>query len=445
MISKIQFLFTKITTQCLLLFALLTATVACQAQTKPLFLWVDASANWVQLSDSLALEAMVQKAAEVGFTDLVIDVKPNFGYVLHPSKIAPRLLKWKGVQRSPEYDYLAHMIQVCRRYGLKVHAALNIFSEGSRPSGLGLVYETHPEWQTILYTPEGLKPITQVKTKQSLFVNPAREDVQNYELSLIAEIVRNYPSLTGIILDRARFDGISSDFSTESRLAFEKFLKKKVAHWPSDIFTWQRQTLNTEPEVTPGPLFKKWLFWRAKLIHDFFAKARDTVKTLNPHIAYGDYAGSWYPTYYEVGVNWASKNYHPSFWWADSNYHLTGYAEMLDFFMSGCYYFEVTIDELNLPGVRLDLRQEAAMKKGKQYWYSVEGACDITNQVIQKATTVYGSLFVKQYKGHPQQFRKAMEMVLSKTDGLMLFDLVYINEYDWWDLLKTTFSNQNWK
>ncbi len=411
-----------------------------QPQTKRLFLWVDASANWAQLSDSSAMETMAQKAASVGFTDLVIDVKPNSGYVLYPSQIAPRLLKWKGVERPDSYDYLAHALTLGKRYGLKVHAALNIFSEGSRPAGLGLVYESRPQWQTILYTPEGLKPITEVESKQSLFVNPTREDVQRYELSIIAEAARNYPQLTGIILDRARFDGIASDFSPESRAAFEKFLNKKVKHWPEDIFTWQKQTPDAEPEVTPGPLFKRWLFWRAKCIFDFFVKARDTVKTLNPQLAFGDYAGSWYPTYYEVGVNWASQHYHPPYWWADPDYHVTGYAELLDFFMSGCYYFEVTIDELNLPDVRIDLRQEAAMKDGKQFWYSVEGACDITNQVIQQATTVYGSLFILQYKDHPRQFKRAMQMVLKKTDGLMLFDLVYINEYDWWELLQETFS-----
>jgi len=443
LISRIQFSFSKIVAYFLLLFTFLTFSVACRAQTKRLFLWVDASANWVQLSDSLALEAMVQKTSEVGFTDLVIDVKPNFGYVLYPSKIAPRLLKWKGVQRSADYDYLAHMIQAGTRHGLKIHAALNIFSEGSRPRGLGLVYESHPEWQTILYQPDGLKPISQVDDKQSMFVNPAREDVQKYELSLIAEIVRNYPKLTGIILDRARFDGISSDFSQQSRQAFEGFLNKKAAHWPNDIFSWQKQTSEADPTPSPGPLFKKWIFWRAKLIHDFFVKARNAVKAINPQLEFGDYAGSWYPTYYEVGVNWASKNYQPPFWWADSNYYSTGYAELLDFFMSGCYYFEVTIDELKLPEVRLDLHQEAAMKKGKQFWYSVEGACDITNQVIQDATTVYGSLFVQQYKGHPLQFKRAVEMALNKTDGLMLFDLIYIAEYDWWDLLQKTFTRFN--
>ncbi len=418
-----------------LLFFLLQI-IPCWAQSKRMFLWIDASANWVLLSESAQLKATVEKAAKAGFSDLIIDIKPNIGYVLYPSKIAPRLLEWKGVKRDPDYDYLKKAIEYGRENGLKVHAALNIFSEGSRPSGLGLVYDKHPEWQTYLYTPEGIKPITQEESKQSLFVNPHRSDVRKYELSLIAEVVSNYPQLDGIILDRARFDGISSDFSEETRTAFEKFIGHRVAHWPEDIFTWQKPEADSDYQVTPGPLFNKWIFWRAKLIYDFFRAARDTVKALNPKIEFGDYAGSWYPVYYKLGVNWASKNYHPKYWWADSAYHQTGYAELLDFFLSGCYYYEVTIDELRLSQARTDLRQEAAMGKGKEYWYSVEGACDITNKVIMNATKVYGSLFLMQYKDHPEQFKKAMQMVLQKTGGLMLFDLVYLNEYDWWEKVK---------
>lgn len=38
----------------------------------------------------------------------------------------------------------------------------------------------------------------------STFVNPIREDVQNYELGIIEELVTNY-DVDGIVLDRARY------------------------------------------------------------------------------------------------------------------------------------------------------------------------------------------------------------------------------------------------
>lgn len=72
------------------------------------------------------------------------------------------------------------------------------------------------------------------------------------------------------------------------------------------------------------------------------------LKKINPKLIFGDYTGSWYPLYFDVGVNFASKSYDPSteFEWATPNYKNYGYAEALDLFTTGNYYFEVEKTEL---------------------------------------------------------------------------------------------------
>lgn len=42
------------------------------------------------------------------------------------------------------------------------------------------------------------------------------------------------------------------------------------------------------------------------------ALARKEVKAANPDVSFGTYTGAWYPSYYEVGVNFASKEYDPA-------------------------------------------------------------------------------------------------------------------------------------
>src|SRR5690606_9487812 len=98
------------------------------------------------------------------------------------------------------------------------------------------------------------------------------------------------------------------------------------------------------------------------------------------------------------GVNWASKTYQPDYDWASPDYHKTGYAEMLDFLMTGNYFSEVT--------------REEAEEKGNPDWYSVEGSADIAMDVVNEATFVYGSLYLLQYKDRPDQFKRALEMAL---------------------------------
>ena len=59
--------------------------------------------------------------------------------------------------------------------------------------------------------------------------------------------------------------------------------------------------------------------------------ARKEVKSVNKNISFGTYTGAWYPSYYEVGVNFASKKYDPSkdFDWATPNYKNYAYGDMI--------------------------------------------------------------------------------------------------------------------
>jgi uncharacterized lipoprotein YddW (UPF0748 family) len=427
----------------LILFLIFTCSHQAPEPGDVKMMWFDATANWERLSTPESLGEMIGKCADAGITDIVIDVKPITGQVLYRSDIAPRMHVWKGVVRDSSYDFLAQAIHDGHKSGLKVHAAMNVFSEGNRIVGEGLVFSEHPEWQSILHTPQGLFPISKVEDKISMFVNPVREDVIRYELSLIEELVSNY-NLDGLILDRGRYDSIQSDFSEISRTEFEAFLGKALSNWPEDIYRWEMGDDPGRYQRVNGLYFKEWIFWRSKIISKFFKKARDIVKNTNPHVLFGDYAGSWYPTYYELGVNWASKKYQPDYSWATDNYNETGYAEFLDFFCSGCYYEEVYKSDLDtLKDSIAPERWEAAMGSGKDYWYCVEGACEMSMAVTKNTIPVYGSIYVLQYHRDPEKFRDAVRMCMEKTNGVMIFDIVYIEQYKWWDHLKNVLKNND--
>jgi hypothetical protein len=109
--------------------------------------------------------------------------------------------------------------------------------------------------------------------------------------------------------------------------------------------------------------------------------------------------------------------------WVGPEYSKTGYAEYVDKLLSGFYYPEVTV-------------KEAAQNSRPEYWYSVEGSGIITDKVVGDAAPVIGSLFVLQYQGNPEKFKKAVEMCFKKSSGCMIFDLCYIDDYDWWDNCK---------
>jgi hypothetical protein len=52
------------------------------------------------------------------------------------------------------------------------------------------------------------------------------------------------------------------------------------------------------------------------------------------------------------------------------------------------------------------------------------------------ATTPVGSLLLPMYEGRPEVFRAALRSLRRQSGGVMLFDLVFVERYGWWDLLR---------
>ena len=104
--------------------------------------------------------------------------------------------------------------------------------------------------------------------------------------------------------------------------------------------------------------------------------------------------------------------------------------------MTGLYYNEVTIEEVKqLNEANMKNRTEAAMGEGRDYWYSVEGGTQLAKEIVCGDVPVTGSIYVDQYNGNREQFKRAVKMALQKGDGLMLFDIVHIINRGWWSEL----------
>lgn len=399
-------------------------------------LWYDATANFDRFCQKDSILYYLEKSKEVGVTDIVVDVKPITGEVLYPSKIAPVMTSWgdTGVKKDTTWDMLSFFIEEGHRLGLKIHASTNVFVAGHNFFDRGVVYEdsTKSQWQTLSYLPEGFKKISEQKNKYSTMLNPVLEDVRNYELSILKELVGLYPKLDGVILDRVRFDDLNADFSEASKNAFEKYIGQSVENFPADVFHFDGK------KRVEGKLYKSWLEWRASIIHDFIYTTRKELKAINPDITFGDYTGSWYPLYFDVGVNFASKSYDPSkeFDWATPKYKDYAYADALDLFTTGNYFFEVEKSELLTQDSTAEKTLESGLVVKKEDWYTVEGSAELVNRLVKGDAPVYAGLYVEQYKDHPEQFIKALKMCRAKSQGSMIFDIVHIINYGWWDEVK---------
>ena len=358
----------------------------CSSKTpdKRLYMWLDCEANFERLSTPDSIDYYMARIKDLGFTDVVADVKSIMGEVLYKSDIAPYMGEWDGVERPLDYDMLAEVEAACRKHGLGCYASLNVFAGGHNFVKRGIIYNEHPEWQTIGWWHNQLLPVSQMDFTYNGMVNPANPEVREYQISILEEFARKYPTIDGLIFDRVRYNDIWADFSPLSLADFAAYAGLAETPKPADILTWYEDE-EGKWQHKPERYFKEWLEYRANVIKSFVEEAHERLKAINPNLILGDYTGAWYPTYYYMGVNWASVKYNPAehFDWATENYYKTGYADLLDVYMTGLYYTPITKQEMDNQLTALGMRGEDGMDAtSREYWYCVEGGAELAEQIL---------------------------------------------------------------
>lgn len=418
--------------------------------------WVDARSNvfgtYGRFSDTAQIRRTLDTLKEVGVNSLVIDVKGSTGFTMYPSAYSKQIKTMDGKALPAGVEYVDFIISEAKTRGFKIYASIVTFVEGDGSRRIGNVFEDpvfRDQYQTIVCDANGNRvPITDLGN--NAFVNPAIPAVQDRALNIIKEIVQKYP-IDGMILDYARYHDINADFSDFSKNQFIKFLEDnyqdaaaKYMEFPKDVVTtWKNQNGQIVPATT-GKYYKRWLLYRASVIHEFFKKARTAVKSVKSNVKFGVYVGAWYTTYYSVGVNWASQDYDPfsdpeiRFDWAYPDYNKTGYAEQLDILMTGNYFTQLMIND------------NPATAGMKYHWWSVEGSLKGGKYITRNKVPLYGSMDLGNVDWPNQgAISNTIKYIRDNaTGGVMLFDVVHVYAPQYnrlkqplWDALRNGLKN----
>lgn len=397
--------------------------------------WIEIQANKELILNKEKFRSAMENCKKAGMTGIILSVKDTTGFVLYKSNIAEHYSVF-DCEFDTYTDYVVQCFEVIKELGMKCLAAFDVFAEGNKKHRHPLMKGFKDGWECEVYglddegkavirkstDDKNLKTVGSIDDFGEIFVNPGNEEVCSYELALLKEFVEKYRP-DGIVLDRVRYVGLSTDFSERSRLAWEAYSGVTDEKWPEDIYTIEQEKEGFK-EV-PGKYFGSFFEYRASVVKNFIKNVRQMIDETCPSTEFCDYTGSWYPLYYNVGANWASEEYESTDfpWCHPEEIKKTGYAELTDRLLSGFYYSDVWMSE-------------AEEKKMPAYWYSVEGSYEIASKVTNQKAGLVGSLFIEQYKEHPERLQEAMSVCFEKTSGCMIFDLSYIINYDWWDYMK---------
>lgn len=404
-----------------------------EIQGKPRYVWVDAAANFqYYANDADYIAEDCRRIADMGFTDLIVDVRSTTGDVLFSSAVAPACTReaawvngrYKYVERTAAFDYLETFIQAGHAAGLRVNAAINTMVGGYHSSigDDGMLYD-HPErksWCTVDNLSSGLTNAMDDPDTGPRFLDPANPEVQGFLLDLLGELA-DYEGLDGIVLDRCRYsdNGMDAGYTDAAKEAFTTYLGEAPSKWP--VLPRGRSSFST-----PTQLERNWLTFRCKVIRDFIAKAADRVHGVNPEVRFGVYVGAWFSTYYESGVNWSSSRYNlkaneSTYKWVSDNYQKTGFADLLDFIFLGAY--------AGTSGVH-----------GSSEW-TMEGFAKLGAKRLCGDVPFAAGPDIGNGSGFENGHQDALipdivNTMLSASDGLFIFDLCHIRMYDYWDAFK---------
>ena len=409
------------------LVSLLGACAPASQEAAPVrFLWIDASANFTSYADDAdSIATDCGRIARMGFTDIVVDVRPTSGDVLFASSVAPALHKvpgwvgngWGFRERTADFDYLQAFIDAGHAAGLKVHAGVNVMVGGWKAPGIehGMVYD-HPErrdWCSVDYRTDGalVNQALDTATLGGRFLDPADPEVQAFALDMLADLA-SYKELDGIVMDRCRYDDYAMDagYTEAGRRAFADYLGREPERWP--IFTEPGHIfLDKEPDE----LETAWLT---------FAKASERVHAVHPDIRFGVYVGAWFSEYYRSGVNWTSPSYdlvkeEPTYAWATPEYQATGFADLVDFLLLGTY----------CPAANVHGNGEKTM----------EGFARLGRKRLCGDVPFYAGPDIGNEKGFEKGGQGALlpeieATIRQEADGFFLFDLCHIRMFDYWDV-----------
>ncbi|UQZ34109.1 hypothetical protein C2I18_11570 [Paenibacillus sp. PK3_47] len=238
-----------------------------------------------QFRNSADVQDFIDMSERYGVDVISMNVKQDeddevhSGRVFYQSDIAPI------AQGYENFDALQEVITAAHAAGIKVHAWIPQFHDQE-------AFLKHEEWQMQSLVNGVQAPFTGSNGSE-YFVNPIHHEVQQYERSIIEEVIENY-DVDGVVLDWIRFDDYNMDVSDYT-----------VAKYQAE-FGYSPLSINFAAD---SPQRQQWNEWRTEQIGQYVGDIREDIsQSSKPDVQLGVYILP--PEFIEVGQNVAEfKDY----------------------------------------------------------------------------------------------------------------------------------------
>ena len=211
---------------------------------------IDMKAGMSKTKYTQWVQSTLDKLKANNFNTVIFQVKP-LNDALYPSKLAPwsSYITGKTQGTNPGFDPLQIMLDEAHKRGLELHAWVNPYRVTMASQSLSNLAANNVARKNSNWV---------VKYGKQYYLNPGLPEVQNYLLSTIEELVRNYD------IDAVHMD----DYFYPYKIKGETF---------QDQQTFKKY----------GGSFKNIEDWRRNNVNQLVKKIYASIKAIKPHVQYG--------------------------------------------------------------------------------------------------------------------------------------------------------------
>ncbi|WP_046214338.1 family 10 glycosylhydrolase [Paenibacillus wulumuqiensis] len=193
------------------------------------------------------------------------DVNGNSGFAFYDSQIVPEAIEYES------FDALAAVIDKAHEYGIKVRAWVPQAQDKA-------AIDINSSWQMRTIDDYGKISSYTGYTGTENHVNLFEPAVQQYERSIVKEVVQNY-NIDGVVVSGLDFDNERVDMNISTINAF----RQSNSFDPREIdFT----------RSSSASKIAQWNNWKAQQMASYLQSISTDVKTIKPDLALGVYTAS---------------------------------------------------------------------------------------------------------------------------------------------------------
>ena len=401
---------------------------------KPKAMWVGGSVNYALLSVQESVDKYLKLIKATGIDILYMDVVgPNATALCNIDAIRP--------YEEMTYDIFEYVLTKCDEFDMQVIASVTPLCVGNPRTKAGPFFETdrwNGKTQCRKVTKEGDIELVDIKddvNADAVMLDPAIPEVRAYAAEICGQVVKKYchhKSFRGLSLDYVRY---SNDTGDASWFGYGDEFVKNFENRIGVKITDQNDFITSGGGF--GKYFTDWIYFRSLVVAETIKAISERVKADDPDCELHLWASAEWNSRFVVGQNWATTDYDPyndpdakdpSHWRYNERYHETGFADYLDVFSLGAYATDVYSAGSSNP-----------------VW-NVENFVTTYQKYIPKnhKCKVWASVASYAYGNDPDKMRDAVTLCLKHTDGMSVFELYHVKNFNHWSPIKKGIDNSGY-